>query len=120
MAPVSPKLSPDRQPKPIIQCKFSRMTNVKGWILVDTGATVSLINKQSLTADNHQIVGRRHRSYYGAGGSELPLGEFLVDVKVFIESYGELVIKNAIVCEGKKSVNTILLGTPDIRHQINE
>ena len=115
VAPVSINLSPDRQPKPIIQCKFSNYRNLQGWILVDTGATVSLVNKQSLTADNHVKVSRRLRNYYGAGGSQLPLGDYLVDVKVWIEPHGELVIKNAIVCEGKKSVNTILLGTPDIR-----
>ena len=115
LAPVSVRLSPDRHPKPIITCLFSEKENIRGWVLIDTGATVSLINQQALTADNHRIVGRRTRKYFGAGGSELPLGDYLVDVQVFVVDYGVLEVKNAIVCKGRKSTNTILLGTPDIR-----
>ena len=115
VAPVSVRLSPDRQPKPIITCMFSQKENIRGWVLIDTGATVSLINQQALTADNHRIVGRRIRKYYGAGGSELPLGDHLVDVRVHVVGCGFMEVKNAIVCKGRKSTNTILLGTPDIR-----
>ena len=67
LAPVSTKLSPDRHPKPIITCIFSNKENMRGWILVDTGASVSLINRRALTEDNHVIVSKREKTYFGAG-----------------------------------------------------
>ena len=82
---------------------------------MDTGAASSMINEQALTASNHTIAGKRIQTYYGAGGSELPLGENLVNVRVHINGVGTIEAKNVIVCKGKKGVSTMLLGGPDIR-----
>ena len=102
-----PTLAPDRIPKPLITCIFSKKPNSKGWVLVDTGAAVSMVNACSLTADNHVVVGKRTKVYNGAGGSPLPLGDDLVNVKVFIPKHGYMWVKNAIVCLGRKSTNSI-------------
>ena len=111
----APILAPDRIPKPLITCMFSVKQGTKGWVLVDTGAAVSMVNACSLTPDNHVIVGKRTKVYNGAGGSPLPLSDDLVDVKVFIPKCGFLWIRKAIVCLGKKSTNSILMGVPDIK-----
>ena len=100
-APV-PILAPDRIPKPMITCIFSNQPNSKGWVLVDTGAAVSMVNASSLTPDNHVIVGKRTKVYNGAGGSPLPLSDDLVNIKVFIPRYGYMWIKNAIVKNRKR------------------
>ena len=114
MAPVY-RLSPDRIPKPILKCKFSQEENISGWLLIDTGAASSMINEQALTPLNHTIAGRRSQTYYGAGGSELPLGENLVNVRLHIDGIGQMEAKNVIVCKGKRGVSTMLLGGPEIR-----
>ena len=111
----SVSLSPDRIPKPLITGVFCLKTGEKGWILVDTGAAVSMVNAKALTKHNHVIVGKRTKTYSGAGGSPLPLDDNLVDIKIFIPNHGHMVIKNAIVCHGKKSTNSILMGVPDIK-----
>ena len=98
-----PILAPDRLPKPLITCMFSVKQGSKGWVLVDTGAAVSMVNSSALTSDNHVIVGKRTKIYNGAGGSPLPLSDDLVDVKLFIPKCGFMWIKNAIVCLGRKS-----------------
>ena len=82
---------------------------------MDTGAASSMINEQALTPDNHTIAGKRSQTYYGAGGSELPLGENLVNVRLHIQNVGTIEAKNVIVCKGNKGVSTMLLGGPDIR-----
>ena len=110
-----PILAPDRLPKPLITCMFSVKQGSKGWVLVDTGAAVSMVNSSALTSDNHVIVGKRTKIYNGAGGSPLPLSDDLVDVKLFIPKCGFMWIKNAIVCLGRKSTNSILMGVPDIK-----
>ena len=109
------KLSPDRIPKPLITGIFCAKSGEKGWILVDTGAAVSMVNAKALTKHNHVVVGKRTKTYSGAGGSPLPLDDNLVDIKIFIPNHGHMVIKNAIVCHGKKSTNSILMGVPDIK-----
>ena len=109
------RLSPDRIPKPILKCQFSARHNLPGWLLIDTGAASSMINEQALTSTNHTIAGKRKQTYWGAGGTELPLGDNLVNVKVHIEGVGVIEAKNVIVCKGNKGTNTMLLGGPDIR-----
>ena len=111
----SVSLSPDRIPKPLITGIFCVKTGEKGWVLVDTGAAVSMVNAKALTNYNHVVVGKRTKTYSGAGGSPLPLDDNLVDVKIFIPNHGHMVIKNAIVCHGRKSTNSILMGVPDIK-----
>ena len=83
--------------------------------MIDTGAASSMINEQALTGFNHTIAGKRMQAFYGAGGTELPLGENLVNVQVDIDGVGTIEAKNVIVCKGKKGVSTMLLGGPDIR-----
>ena len=114
LAPVY-RLSPDRIPKPILKCQFSRNSDLPGWLLIDTGAASSMINEKALTLFNHTIAGKRRQAYYGAGGTELPLGDNLVNVKIHIEGVGTIEAKNVIVCKGQKGTNTMLLGGPDIR-----
>ena len=114
LAPVY-RLTPDRIPKPILKCQFAKEEDIPGWLLIDTGAASSMINEQALTPSNHTIAGKRSQTYYGAGGSELPLGDNLVHVRLHIDGVGEMVAKNVIVCKGNKGVNTMLLGGPDIR-----
>ena len=114
LAPVY-RLTPDRIPKPILRCQFSPKENIPGWLLIDTGAASSMINEKALTPFNHTIAGKRSQKYWGAGGSELPLGENLVNVRVHIEGVGTIEAKNVIVCKGTKGTNTMLLGGPDIR-----
>ena len=113
--PVSIQLRPDRLLKPILSCWFSRSSNKKGYVLIDTGAASSLVNMQALTKDNYRVVGRRTRPYYGAGGSVLPLADFLADVRLEVEGVGVVEIKRAIVCNGNRSNNVVLMGGPDIR-----
>ena len=74
-----------------------------------------MINEQALTPSNHTIAGKRKQTYWGAGGTELPLGDNLVNVKIHIEGVGVIEAKNVIVCKGNKGTNTMLLGGPDIR-----
>ena len=74
-----------------------------------------MINEQALTKTNHTIASKRSQTYYGAGGTELPLGDYLVNVKLHIDGVGDIEAKNVIVCKGKKGVNTMLFGGPDIR-----
>ena len=105
-------MSPDRLPKPII--RYKNGTTV-GHILVDSGASVSLINENALTAANHVKAGLRTRSYKGAGDETLPLGDYLVNVTVEIPNMGKICIKNAVVCKGRRANAKILMGTPDIQ-----
>ena len=114
LAPVY-RLSPDRIPKPILKCQFSKKNDIPGWLLIDTGAASSMINEQALTETNHTIAGKRFQTYYGAGGTELPLGDDLVNVHLHIDGVGDITAKNVIVCKGKKGISTMLLGGPDIR-----
>ena len=109
------RLSPDRLPKPIIRCKFSKNSQRTGHILVDSGAAVSLVNEHALTPDNHTVAGKRTKHYKGAGDEPLPLGDYLVNIKVDILNVGQLEIREAVVCKGKKANAKILMGTPDIR-----
>ena len=114
MAPVH-RLNSNRIPKPILRCQFSSRERLPGWLLIDTGAASSMINEQALTNSNHTIACKRTQTYWGAGGTELPLGDNLVNVSVYIEGIGNIEAKNVIVCKGKKGTNTMLLGGPDIR-----
>ena len=109
------RLAPDRLPKPIIRYVFSKNRNRTGHILVDSGAAVSLVNENALTPDNHTVAGKRTKRYKGAGDEPLPLGDYLVNVKVDILNVGQIEIKNAVVCKGKQSNAKILMGTPDIQ-----
>ena len=83
--------------------------------MVDSGASVSLVNENALTADNHVKSGVRTKSYRGAGNEVLPLGDHLVNIRVQIPNVGPIEIKNAVVCKGTRPNDKILMGTPDIQ-----
>ena len=76
---------------------------------------MSLVNEHALTADNHKISGKRTKSYRGAGNETLPLGDDLVNIRVYIPNVGNIEILNAVVCKGQRSNSKILMGTPDIQ-----
>lgn len=100
--------------KPIIKCIFGNGKVDNGTILVDTGASVSMVNSVVLKYAKYEIAGPRTQIYTGAGGSDLPLGKDLINLVVNIRNKGMLVVKNVVVCNSKKQSNTMLLGGPQI------
>ena len=83
--------------------------------MVNSGASVSLLNENALTGQNHVKAGLRTKSYKGAGDETLPLGDYLVNLTVDIPNIGKISIQNAVVCKGRRANAKILMGTPDIQ-----
>ena len=88
-----------------------------GWLLIDTGAAVSLINECALSKHNYRVKTKRDQKYSGVSGAPLDLWDHLVDVDIYIRQLGWLTLENVVVCKGRKGMETVLMGGPDItRH----
>ena len=108
---IDPKLD---TPKPIFTYTYDSGPNNLGWILIDTGASVSLINESELNKLHFAKTKRRTKTYMGASGSTLNLADYLVDIEINIAGAGNMLLKDVVVCKGTKRSNTILMGGPDI------
>ena len=89
-------------------------TNCYGTINFDSGATVSFIHKSMITDSDYVKSGPRNREYYGAGGDQLKLEPYVIDLKVNVGNKGVYEFKNVLVSLSGKPSSTMLVGQSDM------
>ena len=104
---------------PVLPCDFATINvnaHCPGTITFDTGAGRSYVHADALVSCDYEISGPRTRDYYGAGGDELQLLPYVVNMKVDVEGLGRIVFKDVLVAEpDQPKSGTMLVGLLDMK-----
>ena len=104
---------------PVLPCNFSTIKqnhHYPGTITFDTGAGRSYVHADVLVDCDYQISGPRTRNYYGAGGDELQLLPYVVNMKVSVEGLGLVQFKDVLVAKpDQPKSGTMLVGLLDMK-----
>ena len=102
---------------PILDCKFVSPNKpnqyLNGRLTFDSGAANSMINSKALQYCQWKRAGPRLKKYVSAGGDDLPLWNFVVDVALEIAGQGMFVLKQVLVAE-TKMLEQVLVGRTDM------
>ena len=102
---------------PILDCRFISPNKpneyLNGRLTFDSGAANSMINSQALQHCQWKKAGPRLKKYVSAGGDDLPLWDFVVDVALEIAGQGMFVLKHVLVAE-TKMLEQVLVGRTDM------
>ena len=104
---------------PVLSCDFAtNKTDAQypGTVTFDTGASRSYVHESLLRNCKYQISGSRKRNYYGAGGKELQLLPYVVDMMVDVKDLGRLEFCDVLVASrDQPNSGTMLVGVLDMK-----
>ena len=104
---------------PVLPCDFATInsnTHCPGTITFDTGAGRSYVHADMLDMCEYRISGPRNRNYFGAGGDELQLLPYVVDMNVRVDGLGIVTFKDVLVAEpSQPKSGTMLVGLLDMK-----
>ena len=104
---------------PVLPCDFATINNFAhcpGTITFDTGAGRSYVHADVLSKCDYKISGPRTRDYFGAGGDELQLLPYVVDMNVRVDGLGLVLFKDVLVAEpDQPKSGTMLVGLLDMK-----
>ena len=104
---------------PVLPCDFATINNhahCPGTITFDTGAGRSYVHADVLAKCDYFISGPRSRDYFGAGGDELQLLPYVVNMKVLVEGLGVVQFEDVLVAEpDQPKSGTMLVGLSDMK-----
>ena len=104
---------------PVLPCDFATINNnahCPGTITFDTGAGRSYVHADVLAKCDYNISGPRSRDYFGAGGDELQLLPYVVNMRVLVEGLGVVQFKDVLVAEpDQPKSGTMLVGLSDMK-----
>ena len=103
-------------PKPTIKVNFGDNNHfVEGNLLLDSGASRSMIHVKLLKYANFVVSPQKRRNgYVGAGSNKLILAPYLVSIKILIPNCGIFEFRDVLVNEGPVVNKTMLVGGPDM------
>ena len=103
-------------PKPTIKVNFGDRQNfVAGNLLLDSGASRSMIHIKLLESTKYTISqNKRQNGYVGAGNNKLILAPYLVCIKIMIPNCGLFEFRDVLVNQGPIVNTTMLVGGPDM------
>ena len=103
-------------PKPTIKVNFGDETNiVAGNLLLDSGASRSMIHVKMLEKAQFVVSpNNRRNGYVGAGSNKLILAPYLVCIRILIPNCGVFEFRDVLVNKGPVVNRTMLVGGPDM------
>ena len=104
---------------PVLPCDFATINDnahCPGTITFDTGAGRSYVHADVLAKCDYNISGPRTRDYFGAGGDELQLLPYVVNMRVLVKGLGLVQFQNVLVAEpDQPKSGTMLVGLSDMK-----